>query len=85
MEYSTLLELISGLELGTKLHISVVFLGDHGNPMTDLPPERVIHAKAFCDRAKAMERSLLSMPQSGAGPGSADRNPLRRILCQRDL
>lgn len=58
MEYSTLLELISGLELGTKLHISVVFLGDHGNPMTDLPPERVIHAKAFCDRAKAMERGL---------------------------
>lgn len=58
MEYSSLLELISCLELGTQLHISVVFLGDHGNPMTDLPPERVIHAKAFCDRAKTMERGL---------------------------
>ena len=46
-------ELISCLEYGTKLHISIVFLDDYGNYKTALPRERTIHSKPFCDYKKS--------------------------------
>ncbi len=53
MEHSSLYDLIFFLEYGTKLHICVVFLDDHGNSMTALPREKVIHSKAYCSHMKS--------------------------------
>lgn len=47
-----LFELIDALEYGTKLHISVVFLGGWGNVYTSLPRDRVIHSRPFCKYKK---------------------------------
>lgn len=52
MEYSKLTNLISSLEYGTNLHISIVFLNRYGNEMTRLPKEQTIHTCPICDRAK---------------------------------
>jgi len=52
MEHSKLTALIHSLEYGTKLHISIVFLGHYGNKETQLPPEQRIHTCPVCDTAK---------------------------------
>lgn len=58
MEYSTLYDLITCLEYGTKLHISVVFFNDCGNFKTELPTERVIHSKPYCQFMKTTSKGL---------------------------
>ena len=50
----SLSDLITSLEWGTKLHISVVFLGEHGNRMTVLPYSQHIHKTPACDEAKSL-------------------------------
>lgn len=50
---NSLKDLLISLELGTKLHISVVFLGGHGNSMTRLPTDYCVHKTAICDAAKS--------------------------------
>lgn len=52
MEYSNLSNLISALEYGTKLHISVFFLNHYGNEKTRLPLAHRIHTCPVCDMAK---------------------------------
>lgn len=51
--YNTLSDLIHALELGTKLHISVVFLGNTGNEKTHLPTNQTIHDAPICNAAKS--------------------------------
>lgn len=58
MEHSDLFELISCLEYGTKLHISIVFLNNYGNVKTMLPTEHVSHSKPYCDFMKAKHNGL---------------------------
>lgn len=52
MNFSSLSDLISMIELGTNLHISIVFLSDFGNEKTMLPFKSTIHSKPVCDSAK---------------------------------
>ncbi len=53
-------DMLNALTKGTKLHISVVFLGNHGNAMTALPHERCIHSTEICDTAKSSYKELLT-------------------------
>jgi len=53
MGHTHLEDLISCLEYGTNIHISVTFLDNHGNFKTKLPTEMAIHAKPFCDFMKS--------------------------------
>lgn len=53
MKEVTLYDLISCLEYGTNLHISVTFFGNFGNRLTVLPEEKKIHSKPICDRFKS--------------------------------
>ncbi len=55
MVYKTLNEMINFIEYGTKLHIGVLFYGNHGNEMCILPHSRHIHHSPLCDEFK--ERS----------------------------
>lgn len=55
MQYDTLSHLISALELGTKTHISVVFLDHYGNGKTRLSTPQKIHTCAVCDEAKSTQ------------------------------
>lgn len=50
---NTLNDLIQSLEYGTRLHISVVFLGSNGNEMTHLPSSQTIHDAPVCNAAKS--------------------------------
>lgn len=52
MVYKTLAEMITFLEYGTKLHIGVLFFGNHGNEMCTLPHSRIIHISPLCDMFK---------------------------------
>ena len=52
MTTGNLSELISSIEYGTKLHISVVFLDRYGNGQTQLPFHQKIHKCTVCDIAK---------------------------------
>lgn len=52
MEYSNLSNLVSALEYGTNLHISVVFLNHYGNEKTRLSLTHRIHSCPVCDTAK---------------------------------
>lgn len=52
MDFSNLSDLISMLEYGTNLHISIVFLSDFGNEKTILPRESTIHSSPICDNFK---------------------------------
>lgn len=58
MEHSSLHDLLLCLEYGTNLHISVVFLDNHGNAKTRLPFESAIHSKPYCDAMKALPKGL---------------------------
>ena len=52
MEYSKLYDLINYLQYGTNLHIGVLFLGNYGNDMVNLPHRQEIHAGVLCDEFK---------------------------------
>ena len=58
MNHSNLSDLISMLQFGTKLHISIVFLSDFGNEKTVLPFESTIHCALVCDNFKQSARGL---------------------------
>ncbi len=51
-EYSTLQDLITCLEYGTKLHIGVLFLGNYGNRYLSVPFEHTIHSGEVCQEMK---------------------------------
>ena len=53
MECLKLYDLIKYLELGTKLHIGVLFFGNYGNEMCELPFSHQIHSSPFCTYAKS--------------------------------
>ena len=53
-------DMLNILTKGTKLHISVVFLGKHGNAMTALPHGSRIHSTEICDTAKSSYKELLT-------------------------
>lgn len=52
MTYEPLTNLITALEKGTSLHISVVFLNHYGNAMTRRPISQSIHSTPVCNAAK---------------------------------
>ena len=52
MQYNTLSSLISALEYGTNLHISVLFLNAYGNRKTRRPKSQSIHTCPVCDFVK---------------------------------
>ncbi len=58
MEYSSLCDLITCLEYGTKLHIGVLFLGNYGNGKCALPMERTVHTGKVCDVFKEFDGGL---------------------------
>ena len=59
MEYSSLYDLIHFLELGTNLHIGVLFFGDYGNEKCILPKAHRIHSSEVCTMFKKhSERSF---------------------------
>jgi len=58
MNYSTLFDMITFLEYGTKLHIGVLFFGNYSNEKFTLPIENTIHAGVICDEFKSHDRGL---------------------------
>lgn len=58
MRYNNLTSLITSLEYGTKLHISVVFLNRYGNRKLIRPMSQKVHQCPVCDDAK--ERDFAS-------------------------
>lgn len=58
MEYSSLYDLISYLQYGTKLHIGALFFGNYGNEKCVLPFEQTIHASKICDEFKSYEGNM---------------------------
>ena len=52
MIYRSLNDLITYLEHGTKLHIGVLFYGNYGNDMCNLPHSRHIHHSPLCEELK---------------------------------
>ena len=53
MVYKSLKEMINFIEYGTKLHIGVLFYGNHGNEMCNLNYDRSIHSSPICNEFKA--------------------------------
>lgn len=53
MEHTSLIDFINCIELGTKIHICVVFLDKFGNFKTELPKNKVTHSKQFCKYMKS--------------------------------
>ena len=53
MEYSSLYDLITYLEYGTKLHIGVLCFGNYGNEKCTLPVSHMIHSRKICDEFKS--------------------------------
>lgn len=47
-----LYDVIKYLEFGTKLHIGVLFFGNYGNELCELPFSHQIHSSPFCTHAK---------------------------------
>lgn len=58
MEYKDLSSLVSALERGTKLHISIAFLADYGNHMTRCTHSQVIHDSPVCKATKNTQEGL---------------------------
>ncbi len=56
MVYKTLNEMITYIEHGTKLHIGVLFCGNYGNEMCNLPHSRHIHRSPLCDHFKEQSK-----------------------------
>lgn len=57
MRYNDLTSLITSLERGTNLHISVLFFDHYGNRKMDRPKSQRIHQCPACDRAKEKDFS----------------------------
>lgn len=55
MQYNDLTSLITSLEHGTKLHISVVFLKDFGNRKLSCPKSQKIHYCPVCNYVKEQD------------------------------
>ena len=53
MKYNSLSNLIDALEYGTRLHISVFFISNHGNIKTNLPIRQKFHTAQVCQAEKA--------------------------------
>lgn len=53
MEGRGLYDLIGHLERGTKLHIGVLFFGNHGNELCRLPHKHKIHSSEICETFKS--------------------------------
>lgn len=60
MVYKTLNEMITYLEYGTKLHIGVLFYGNYGNEMCNLPHSRRIHHSPLCEEFKNRNKKEFS-------------------------
>ena len=58
MEYSSLFDLITYLEYGTKLHISILFFGNYGNEKCVLPLSHTIHSRKVCAELKNSHNGL---------------------------
>lgn len=56
MIYRSLNDLITYLEHGTKLHIGVLFYGNYGNDMCNLPHSRHIHHSPLCEELKSRNK-----------------------------
>lgn len=54
MKYSNLYNIITYLEYGTKLHISVLFFGNFGNELFALPHNNTIHSSPVCSKMKTL-------------------------------
>ena len=57
MQYNTLSSLITSLEYGTNLHISVLFLNCYGNRKTTRPKSQAVHICPVCDHVKEKDFS----------------------------
>ena len=53
MEGRSLYDLIGHLERGTKLHVGVLFFGNHGNELCRLPHKHKIHSSEICETFKS--------------------------------
>ena len=53
MEKQGLSELIKYLEMGTNLHIGVLFFGSYGNELCRLSHDREIHSSPLCEKFKS--------------------------------
>lgn len=58
MESAYLTDLISALEYGTNLHISVVFLNRFGNEKTKRPLSQIVHQCPVCNMAKSTQEGF---------------------------
>lgn len=58
MEYSSLYDLITYLQYGTKLHIGVFFFGNYGNEKCILPEAQTVHASRICHEFKTRENGF---------------------------
>ncbi len=58
MHESTLNDMITYLEYGTKLHIGVLFFGSYGNERLLLPHQKTIHVCPICDHMKSTSRGV---------------------------
>ena len=54
MNYSSLCDLITYLEYGTKLHIGVLFLGHYGSEQLAVPYKNTIHTSPICETLKTV-------------------------------
>lgn len=58
MEHANLYELISYIERGTNLHISMAFFGAHGSDLCALPHSHTIHSRPVCEIFKSTQQGL---------------------------
>ena len=52
MQYGNLYEMITYLQKGTKMHIGVLFFGNYGNSLCELPHKQQIHSGEVCEEFK---------------------------------
>lgn len=52
MNCSSLYDLITYLEYGTKLNIGVLFFGHYGNEKLSLPFSKTIHSAKICEKMR---------------------------------
>lgn len=79
MEYSSLYDLITFLQQGTKLHIGVLFFGNYGNKKCTLPHSHQIHMGKICDYYKAVNeksfRRCLKCRNMAVNKALTEKNP----------
>lgn len=57
-DYSPIIDLISGLCYGTKLHMGILLLGNYGNEKLRVPFDNTIHKGQVCDIFKGFPKGL---------------------------